>query len=70
MPITIAPYGTELVIRKISVDDKLKKHLQEIGISEGSKLTLVSSTGGNVIVIVKEGRICLDRDLAKKILVA
>lgn len=70
MPIAIAPAGTELEVRKVGADDKIKKHLQELGISVGSKITLISSSGGNVIVIVKEGRLCLDRTLAGKILVA
>ena len=70
MPIYIAPAGRELQVRKVGADEKIKKHLQELGISEGSKITLISSTGGNVIVIVKEGRLCLDRVLASKILVA
>lgn len=70
MPIHIAPCGTELLVRKVGADEKVRKHLQELGISEGSKITLVSSSGGNVIVIVKEGRLCLDKNLAGKILVA
>lgn len=70
MPIYIAPRGAELEVRKVAADEKVRKHLQELGIFEGSKITLISSTGGNVIVIVKEGRLCLDRNLASKILVA
>lgn len=70
MPIYIAPAGRELQVRKVGADEKVKKHLQELGISEGSRITLISSTGGSVIVIVKEGRLCLDRVLASKILVA
>lgn len=70
MPIFIAPCGRELEVRKVGADEKVKKHLQELGITEGSKITLISSTGGNVIVIVKEGRLCLDKNLAGKILVA
>ncbi len=70
MPIAIAPAGRELLVRKVAAEEKLKKHLHELGICEGSKITLVSSTGGNVIVIVKEGRLCLDRTLAGKIMVA
>ncbi|MDE6441789.1 MAG: ferrous iron transport protein A [Clostridia bacterium] len=70
MPIYIAPAGRELQVRKVGADEKVRKHLQELGISEGSKITLISSTGGNVIVIVKEGRLCLDRTLASKIMVA
>ena len=70
MPIHIAPGNVELTIRKVGAEDKKKKHLQELGICEGSKITLLSSSGGSVIVIVKEGRLCLDRTLAGKILVA
>lgn len=70
MPIAIAPKGEELLIRRVGADEKTKKHLRELGIFEGSKITLLSSDGGNVIVIVKEGRLCLDKALAGKILVA
>lgn len=70
MPICIAPAGRELEIRKVGAEDKVKKHLQEMGITVGGKITLISSSGGNVIVVVKEGRLCLDKTLAGKILVA
>ncbi len=70
MPIAIAPKGEELLIRRVGADDKVKRHLRELGIVEGGKITLLSSNGGNVIVIVKEGRLCLDKSLAGKILVA
>jgi len=70
MPLIIAPANTEVEIKKISADDKTKKHLREIGITEGGKVMLIASTERGVILIVKEGRLCLDGDLAKKILVA
>ncbi len=70
MPISIAPTGRELCVRKVAAEEKVKRHLHEMGICEGGKITLISSSGGNVIVIVKEGRLCLDRQLAGKILVA
>ncbi len=70
MPLAIAPYNTELVIRRIGAAAEVRKHLQEIGISEGRKVTVISSTGGNVILMVMEGRVCLDKHLAGQILVA
>ncbi len=70
MPIFIAPEGRELEVKKVGADEKVKRHLKELGISEGSKITLLSSSGGSVIVVVKEGRLCLDRQLAGKIIVA
>ena len=70
MPVSFAPLNRELEIKKVSAEDKIKRHLQELGITVGGKITLLSSTGGNVIVVVKEGRLCLDRSLACKIMVA
>jgi ferrous iron transport protein A len=70
MPIAFAPSDKELEIKRVSADDKIKKRLQELGITVGGKITLVSSSGGSVIVVVKEGRLCLDRTLASRIMVA
>lgn len=70
MPIALAPAGAEMEIKKVGAEEKVKKHLQEMGITVGGKIKLISSSGGNVIVVVKEGRLCLDRTLAGKILVA
>jgi ferrous iron transport protein A len=66
----MAPKNVEMEVRKITVEDKTKKHLQEIGITVGSKITLLSSGANGVIIVVKEGRLCLDGALARKILVA
>lgn len=70
MPLIMAPCNREMEVRRISAEDKTKKHLMEIGITEGGKITLISGGSGGVIVIVKEGRLCLDAALARKILVA
>ena len=70
MPIAFAPSNTEMMVRKISAEDKVRRHLQELGITVGGKITLLSSVSGNVIVLVKEGRLCLDKTLAGRILVS
>lgn len=70
MPIAFAPSNTEMTVRKISAEDKVRRHLQELGITVGGKITLLSSVSGNVIVLVKEGRLCLDKILAGRILVS
>ncbi|MGN0804802.1 MAG: ferrous iron transport protein A [Candidatus Coproplasma sp.] len=70
MPLIMAPTNVEMSIKKISAEEKTKKHLREIGVTEGGKITLISSTANGVIVIIKEGRLCLDGTLARKIIVA
>ena len=70
MPLFIAPCNMEMEVRKISADEKTKKHLMEMGITEGGKITLLANGASGVIVVVKEGRLCLDGALSRKILVA
>ena len=69
MPLPIAPAGEELTVRKILADEKNKRHFENLGITIGSKVTVLSEVGGSVILKVKEGRLALDRTLAMKILV-
>ncbi len=70
MPIVIAPLNEELRIIKILVDEKTKKHLESLGLTINSKITILSSSGGSVILLVKDGRLALDKNIATKIFVA
>ena len=70
MPLSIAPSNVTVEVKRIVAVDKVKKHLGELGITAGTRITVLSSDGGSVIIIVKEGRLCLDRVLASRITVA
>ena len=70
MPLIVAPTGRVLKVRKVLTDEKTKKHLENLGITVGSELTVLSVSGGSVICLVKDGRLALDGDLSTKILVA
>lgn len=70
MPVVIAPLNKELRIVRVLTDDKTKKHLESLGISISGTVTVLSQSGGSVVLKIKEGRIALDRDIATKILVA
>ena len=70
MPIVIAPLDTELKIVRIAADEKLKKHLESLGITVNGNITVLSSEGGTVLCKIKDGRIALDSDLSAKIFVA
>ncbi len=58
-----------IAVIKILLDDKTKKHLESLGITIDSELTLLDNTNGNVILMVKDGRLALDKNIATKILV-
>lgn len=70
MPIVLAPKDVELKVIKVLLDEKTKKHLESLGITINSKITVISSNNGNVIIKIKDGRLALNRDVASKILVA
>ena len=70
MPIVIAPTNKQLKIVRISADERLKKHLESLGITVNGEITVLSQSGGTVVCKIKDGRIALDSELSTKIFVA
>ena len=69
MPLTFCTSGEIFTVKRLGGDNVVKQHLNELGFSVGTPVTVVASLGGNVIVKVKESRIALDRKLACRIMV-
>ncbi|MBP5247568.1 MAG: ferrous iron transport protein A [Fibrobacter sp.] len=69
MPLTFCSIGEIFTVKRLCGDCAVKQHLNELGFSVGSPVTVVASLGGNVIVKVKESRIALDHKLASRIMV-
>lgn len=69
MPLTFATPGEENIIRKVGGNQEVKRHLENLGFTPGGSVTLVSTLGGNVIVKVKESRIALDQEMARKVMI-
>ena len=70
MPVILAPVNKELRVVRIAADEKTKKHLENLGINVNGNVVVLSSSGGSVVVMVKDGRIALDGNLSTKIFVA
>ena len=47
----------------------MKKHLNDLGFSSGSKVTVVKNLSGNAIVKVKESRVAISSEMAMRIMV-
>ena len=69
MPMILADQGSEQVIRKLGGSAEVRQHLADLGFHVGTPVTLVSASGGNVIVKVKESRVAISREMATKIMV-
>lgn len=70
MPIVVAPIDTLLKVVKVLVDEKTKRHLENLGILVNSEITIISKNDGNIIIKVKDGRLALNKETAMKIFVA
>lgn len=69
MPLTLANVGEELTIQKIGGMPDVKKHLENLGFVVGSTAKLITALNGNVIVQVKETRVAISEEMARKIMV-
>ncbi len=69
MPLNLADIGEPQIVKKIGGSPEVKKHLTNLGFTVGGEVCLVSILGGNVIVKVKESRVAVSDELARKIMV-
>ena len=69
MPLTLANIGEESMIQRVSGSQEVKKHLEVLGFVPGGSVTVVSALGGNIIVKVKEARVAISEEMARKILI-
>lgn len=69
MPLALAGVGEQNIIRKVGGSPELKKHLEDLGFVAGSSVTIITSLAGNIIVNVKDVRIAISEEMARKIMV-
>ena len=69
MPLIYVEKEQPQIIRKIGGNPEVKKHLEDLGFNVGGQVSVVSSLGENLIVKVKESRVAVSDELAKKIFV-
>ena len=69
MPLNYANPGEESVIRKIGGSQEVKKHLENLGFVVGGNVTVITALDGNVIVRVKEARVAINDEMARKIMI-
>ena len=69
MPLMLAGIGEENTIKKIGGSPEIKKHLEDLGFVVGGNVTIVNALGGNVIVNVKESRVAISEEMARRIMV-
>ena len=69
MPLTMAEPGEKFLIKKISGKEDVRRFLENLGFVAGTEICVVSKMCGNVIVLVKESRVAVSKEMAQKIVV-
>ncbi len=69
MPLSMMETGGSGVIKRIGGKEETRRFLEKLGFVTGGRVTVVSETGGNIIVNVKDARIAIGRDMAGRIMV-
>ncbi|SCX12674.1 ferrous iron transport protein A [Lachnospiraceae bacterium YSD2013] len=69
MPLIYAEAGETQIIKRIGGTPEVKKHLEDMGFNVGTEVSVINSLGENLIVKVKESRVAVSDELARKIMV-
>lgn len=69
MPLTIAAIGETNTILRVKGNDETKRFLENLGFVAGAEVTVLSGIGGNVIVNVKDSRVAINADMARRIMI-
>ncbi|HCY05799.1 MAG: FeoA family protein [Erysipelotrichaceae bacterium] len=69
MPLGLMDEGVDLQILKINEKGQSMAFLERLGFVSGSKIKIIQKINGNIIVNIKDTRIAINEDIAKKIIV-
>ncbi len=69
MTLTMAAKGRGLIVSKIIGRDEIRLRLASMGFVSGAKCALVNEINGNLITMIKDTRIALDKSLGNRIIV-
>jgi len=69
MPLIFAKAGEQNEIKKVGGKNDTRQFLEKLGFVPGGVVTVISESGGNLIVNIKDSRVAIGKDMAAKIFV-
>lgn len=69
MPLSMANPGEIMSIQRVGGSAETRKFLENLGFVTGGEVKVLTVTAGNLIVQVKESRVAINSEMAKKIMV-
>ncbi|MCI8751806.1 MAG: ferrous iron transport protein A [Lachnospiraceae bacterium] len=69
MPLTFVDAGGQYEIKRIGGKEETRKFLEKLGFTIGGIVRVISKSGGNIIISIKNSRVAISKDLAGRIMV-
>lgn len=69
MPLAMASAGEEVYIKRVGGKEETRRFLETLGFVPGTMVKVISKTGENLIVSVKDARVAISREMAQKIMI-
>ena len=69
MPLTLLQAGQSSVITRIGGNPETRQFLESLGFVVGTPVTVISQIDGNVICAVRDARVAISKQMAKKVYV-
>ncbi len=69
MPLAVVSPGETAVVKKIGGNQETKSHLADLGFVPDTKISVIQSQNGNMIVNVRDSRLALTKEMATRIMV-
>lgn len=69
MPLTLAKEGELASVKRVGGKENVRQFLENLGFVAGADVTVISTSGGNLIVNIKDSRVAIGKDMASRIIV-
>lgn len=69
MPIYMAHLEEEYLVKKVNGLEETRHHLNNLGFVPGAQVSVMAVMNGNIIVQVKDSRVAISKELARKIII-
>jgi len=67
MPLLLLPTGKRSHIVRISGNDQFIKRINTLGLNVGDEVKIVSFFNGNIIIMVKNAKLAISKEVASRI---
>ncbi len=69
MPLLVAGAGDKVKVMRVGGSPEIKKHLEDLGFVPDTPVEVIQSHGGDMIVKIRDSKLALTKEMARKIMI-